>query len=251
MNETANPSSSVTAVPDERPLGGVGSAQAGSTRRPPSMPRRPPQSGQSSPAPSVMAAAVTAAVPDPASPSSVLDLRLTQNFHEVAAGRPVRTHIPVEKPPKSSFFRISTDESHCISLCILDSSRLGGSGVYAVAAEVAALINDQVRNVKLHMAVTPQGALYFVPVPLPGPDGRTNPWHISLARAVEMAKTSWIRLSANQPAGSYDVFEAIGQLPEPKWPGGESFEELLEIAFRDRLITSADHPLVQQLLGAA
>ena len=29
-----------------------------------------------------------------------------------------------------------------------------------------------------------------------------------------------------------------------------TFEDLLEIAFRGRLITSEDHPLIQQLLGA-
>ena len=49
--------------------------------------------------------------------------------------------------------------------------------------------------------------------------------------------------------GGYDVFEATGQLPPPQWPT-ESFEDLLEIAFRGRLITDENHPLVQQLLGA-
>jgi len=99
------------------------------------------------------------------------------------------------------------------------------------------------------LAITSLGVPCLVPVPLAGPDGRTNAWHLSLARAVEMAETRWIRLSANMVRGGYDVFEAIGQLPEPQWPT-ESFETLLELGFRGRLITTEDHPLVQQLLGA-
>lgn len=97
--------------------------------------------------------------------------------------------------------------------------------------------------------MTSQGVPYLVPVPLAGLDGRLNPWHLSLARAMELAETRWIRISANMMRGGYDVFEAIGQLPEPQWPE-ESFEQLLEIAFRGRLITQQDHPIVQQLLGA-
>lgn len=181
---------------------------------------------------------------------SVRDLRLSQDFQQIASGHHVLVDIAVSKPPKWSFFRASADPSHSIPLCTLDTIQMGGDGVYAVAAEVAALIPDQVRNVVLHLVVTSQHIPFLLPVALPGPDGRTNPWHQSLARAVELAKTSWIRLSANQHRGSYDVFEAAGRLPEPQWPT-KSFDELLELAFRDKLITDGEHPLVLRLLGAS
>jgi hypothetical protein len=48
--------------------------------------------------------------------------------------------------------------------------------------------------------------------------------------------------------GAYEIFEASGDLPEPGWPD-ISFEEILKIAFRERLVDRADHPLVQRLRG--
>ena len=38
------------------------------------------------------------------------------------------------------------------------------------------------------------------------------------------------------------------QLAEPEWPD-TSFQELVQIAFRERLIQSPDYPVVTQLLG--
>ena len=49
--------------------------------------------------------------------------------------------------------------------------------------------------------------------------------------------------------GAYEIFEASGDLPEPVWPD-YSFEEILKIAFRDRIVDRPDHPLVQRLQGA-
>jgi hypothetical protein len=48
--------------------------------------------------------------------------------------------------------------------------------------------------------------------------------------------------------GAYEICEARGELSEPVWPDFP-FPEILKVAFRDRLVDRADHPLVQQLLG--
>ena len=56
----------------------------------------------------------------------------------------------------------------------------------------------------------------------------------------------WVKVSANM---SYDIFEALKDHPDPVWPE-ISFEEILKIAFRQRIVDSVDHPLVQRLRGA-
>lgn len=198
---------------------------------------------------STLTAATSAAFTSPVTGQSVLALRLTQDYAATAFGKPVNVVVPVAKPPKSAFVRVRPGEEFTTILNLLDAGKLGADGMYAVGPEVAPLIADQTRLTQLRLAVTSQSVPYLVPTPLAGPDGRQNPWHLSLARAMEMAEIRWIRISANMLRGGYDVFEAIGQLPAPQWPT-ESFEELLEIAFRGRLITSEDHPLIQQLLGA-
>jgi hypothetical protein len=46
----------------------------------------------------------------------------------------------------------------------------------------------------------------------------------------------------------YRVFSATGNLGEPEWPN-TPFNELLDIAFKDRVIASEDHPVFNKLLG--
>jgi len=50
--------------------------------------------------------------------------------------------------------------------------------------------------------------------------------------------------------GAYELTAADGITVEPEWPQ-LSFQELIRIAFRDRLITSIDHPVVKRLHGLA
>jgi hypothetical protein len=62
------------------------------------------------------------------------------------------------------------------------------------------------------------------------------------------ARLVWLRISANKDLGGYDIFEAAASLPEPIWPE-TTVDELLEVAFRGRIITGVDHPVVQDRLG--
>ena len=119
---------------------------------------------------------------------------------------------------------------------------------YVVVPEVAQEISELVRPVMLHAAIDRQNNVSLIPVQLPGEDGTRNPWHESLAQAVEHAKLKWLRITANMHAGGYDVYEAEGELPEPEWPAHD-IDALVQVAFRGKIITSLDHPVVQSLLG--
>ena len=100
----------------------------------------------------------------------------------------------------------------------------------------------------LHAVIDRQNNVSLVPVPLPGEDGTRNPWHESLAQAIEYAKLKWIRITANMHVGGYDVNVAQAELPEPEWPAHD-IESLVQVAFRGKIITNLDHPVVQSLLG--
>ncbi len=185
--------------------------------------------------------------PPPAA-QSVLGLRLPQDYPDLVQGEPILNTVTVGRPPKAIFFRARPGEENATALYSLDAAKMGGDGIYAVSREVAAHIPDQVRLVRLRLVVTTQGIPYVVPVPLPGPDGKLNPWHASLAQAMKLAETAWVRLSANTARGAYDAFRAMGDLGEPQWPE-ESFDAVLEVAFHGRVITSTDHHLIRQLMG--
>ena len=82
---------------------------------------------------------------------------------------------------------------------------------------------------------------------MPFPAG-SNEWHRSAAEGAERAMRKWVRVTSSMSLQAYEIFEANGHLPEPAWPD-ISFQEILQIAFRDRIVDRADHPLVQRLQG--
>jgi hypothetical protein len=63
-----------------------------------------------------------------------------------------------------------------------------------------------------------------------------------------MAMEGWIRLASNLSLGAYEIFEPTGNLPDPEWPDIE-FNEILKIAFRDKIIDDTNHPVLKQLRG--
>ena len=173
-------------------------------------------------------------------------LRLTQNFGETLGVKKVLTTVPVGKPSKDRFFRTHPSPNWVFPTWILENKATGET--YIVSEEVASVLGGLVRAVELYTAIDRQNNVFFIPIPLPGPNGVRNPWHESLLQAVMRAKLVWLRITANKDLGGYEIFEATAKLPEPIWPD-ITMDELLEIAFRGRIITSPDHPVIQEKLG--
>jgi hypothetical protein len=92
--------------------------------------------------------------------------------------------------------------------------------------------------------------LFLWPVTIPPPDGRMNEWWRSVREGAELATMRWVRLKASMSLGAYEIFEAQSTMADPEWPE-LSFQELVRIAFRDRLIDNVDHPVVRRLRGLA
>ena len=173
-------------------------------------------------------------------------LRLSQNFGQTLGVKKVLTTVPVGKPTKDRFFRTHESSNWVYPTWILENKATGET--YIVSEEVASVLGDLVRAVELYTAIDRQNNVFFTPIPLPGPNGVRNPWHESLLQAVVRARLVWLRITANKDLGGYDIFEATAKLPEPIWPD-ITIDELLAIAFRGRIITSPDHPVVQEKLG--
>ena len=173
-------------------------------------------------------------------------LRLSQNFGESLGVKKVLATVPVGKPTKDRFFRTHTSPSWVFPTCILENKAAGE--IYVVSPEVASVLGDLVRSVELYPVIDRQNNPSLISIPLPGPNGTRNPWHESLAQAVERAKSVWLRISANKDLGGYDIYEATAKLPDPVWPD-TTMDELLETAFRGRIITDPDHPVVQDRMG--
>lgn len=177
---------------------------------------------------------------------SINDLRLPQNFGEQFSVKRILTAVAVGKPSAPRFFRTKPSQEMVFDALLVEDK--AGGGHYIVTAPIAGILGKLARPIRLYAGIDRSDYPFLIPIPLPDETGRRNPWHESLLRAVEAAESNWVRVTANRALGMYDVFQAEAKLPEPNWPE-ISMEELVEKAFAGRIVTSADHPIVQGLLG--
>ena len=119
---------------------------------------------------------------------------------------------------------------------------------YLVRPEILPELTGEVVYKTIFTAINRQGVVFLWPVRLPAPDDRKSAWPRSLREAAEMAMKKWLRVRANMSLGAYEMSIAAGEMAEPVWPE-LSFQELVRIAYRDRMITSLDHPVVKRLRG--
>ncbi|MGE4480864.1 hypothetical protein [Acidocella sp.] len=201
-------------------------------------PKTPPSNGQTSDL--LNTTSLTAA--------SILDLRLDPSQLALTQGMPVLVDVQVGKPPRGQYWRLRVGDDFRASYNLLDAGKIGGEGMHLITPQIAALVPDQVRAYELRLGATQFGTPFFLPVPLPSPEGRSNRWHMSLAAGATLAEENWIRIAADLRAGAYTVIKAGGNLGDPRWPS-ETFDELLTVAFRGSVIDSKEHPLIRQLLG--
>src|SRR5262249_50764843 len=152
----------------------------------------------------------------------------------------------VRKPDRQWFFRVRPGEEWRLAAAGIEikEDREG----YLVDPDVATALAGEGVLVMLLTCITPHGVVFLWPIRLPRADGRHNEGHRSALEAAQRAETRWIRLVANMGLGAYEVFEALGALPEPEWPDA-SLAELLRIAFQDRFIRTTDHPMLRRLRG--
>ena len=211
---------------------------------PASLDRRP----QTTVTPTVMAVAAPAPVDTTASVDSDFDLaslRLDQSFTTTGVKKLLRT-IPVRRPGQQDFFRTHPDPNYRGNFGVVELK--DEREIYLVGGRVLPDLVGEYISVTIWTTISRQRVLRLWPIRLPDPDGRMNEWHVSAAAAAETALTKWVRVKANMALGAYETYVAEANIPEPEWPG-ETFPQLLAIAFKDRLIKSTDHPVIKRLRG--
>ncbi len=181
-------------------------------------------------------------------PTNMESLRLPPSYGHAFGVRKVLTNVAVGRPQKQRFFRVHPDIDMVFDALILEDKEHRDH--YMLYPSVAQAIASLIRPTTLRTAIDRHNNVFLIPVPLPGEDGKRNQWHESLAQALQIAELHWIRIAANISAGGYDVYQAESNLGEPDWPA-VSMSELLDVAFRGKIITTIDHPIVQSLLGRA
>ena len=174
------------------------------------------------------------------------ELRLSRDFSAEMNVKKLLTTIPVKKPDKQKFIRVNPDTSYNFTVATIEVKE--DNETYIVHPKILPELVGEYNNKLLVVAITRQQVLFVWPIGLPGADGKDNPWHRSAREAAEYAKGRWVRVVSNRELGAYEIYEAEGNLGEPEFPD-LSMDEIIRIAFKDKVISDLDHPLLQQLRG--
>jgi hypothetical protein len=181
-------------------------------------------------------------------PFDLANLRLAQNFNETAGVKKLLRTVPVRKTPnKQDFIRVHPDASYRENFAVIELKE--DREIYLVAgSNLIAELAAEVVNVTVYTAINRQGVIFLWWVRLPNADGKEMEWHRSARDATEEGTRQWIRVVPNMSLGAYEIIVAEKIITQPQWPN-LTFQELIRIAFRERLITSLDHPVIKRLRG--
>jgi hypothetical protein len=175
-------------------------------------------------------------------------LRLTQNFAESLGVKKVMLSLPIRKPDKTWWVRTHPSPKYQMQILILELKE--EREIYLIDPDLRCeLASESTVAPRLMVtAVNRQGVPFLWPVRLPGSDGKIDEWNRTAAEGADMATRRWVRIAANMSLGAYDLFTTEAKLPDPVWPE-VSFQDLLRLAFKDRVIDSLEHPVVRRLRG--
>jgi hypothetical protein len=152
----------------------------------------------------------------------------------------------VRKPKNNEFVRVHPEPQYSLTTWVFEDK--DENETYMVAPGIRPLVIAGMVVKMLTLAVNQLGLIFIWPVPVDDEQSRKNMWNESSRQGYHRAKTTWIKLVGDRSKGHYRLYQAEGQLPEPRWPS-EPFEQLLALGFRGRVIDRQDHPLLKAQRG--
>jgi len=184
------------------------------------------------------------ATPAAADPFDLSRLRLSQDFASKLAVKKELVAVPVSKRHRQEWFRVHSDPTMRFTTTLLEWKEDGQ--YYLVDPIVAAVVSGEVFLAELFVTINKNGDINLWPVRLPGDDGKWHDAHRTSFEAAQLAITKWVRMVWNKPLGAYDIFSA--DYTDPEWPAVD-LQTLVKIAFKERFIRDANHPIARSLRG--
>ena len=171
---------------------------------------------------------------------------LSQKFREEIGVKKVIVQVPVRKPKREEFIRVRDDEHYRRETALLELKE--EREFYLLTPDIRDALPGEWYPVRLVTAINRLDVPFLWPLKLAGPHGQSNAWYDTAIEAANLAKQKWVRVLSDMSLGGYQPYVAEAKLPEPIWPE-YNFQDLWNIAFRDRTIQSMDDPVIQRLLG--
>jgi hypothetical protein len=155
--------------------------------------------------------------------------------------------VEVRRPPKGTFFTVPEEVGkpwqHRAFYFLLE---LEGRDPFVVAEAVAKAKRDEedtIRPVLLARYVTMAGDEGLWPLKLDRPDGKSNAWNVSALNILELAAGGrWVRIVSMRKHYRHQLSRKKFDEVPPKF-SERSLRELVDIAFKGRVVDRLDHEI--------
>jgi hypothetical protein len=176
------------------------------------------------------------------------EFRINQDFSLHVQARKTAVCVPVQRPDRQQWVFLHPDPAWRVHVALLEDKSNRRS--YLVAPEIVPDVTEDLTAKLLIAYVTRTGNPGLWGVRLPDEGGRIDTFNESALAIIASHTNQWIRILCDQADKSYSVLEAGPvELPAPRWPEG-GFQWMFDTAFKNRVIRSTEHPLLQALRGA-
>ncbi len=184
-------------------------------------------------------------------PFSVAELRESQDFLEQVAPE-INETVTYGRPDPTQWFRINPDIH--LEAAIFEHAVGDKKTDHLVLGEAIKFAPIKLKLVALYQWVCfDTGELALWAVPRINPD-HENDYTATKLRAVEEAKTQWLRIETDLARSRYKILipkkknQAKFLAKEPDWKTGLiTFDAMVQIHFKDKFIRDVDHPFFDAL----
>jgi hypothetical protein len=184
-------------------------------------------------------------------PEAIADLAIDQShLEELANPEASSSVVACRKPPKGVFFTVQPEPikpwKNRKFFFLLE---MEGRDPYVVAPTIAKAKNeeDTIRPVLLARYVTMAGEEGLWPLKLDPPEGKSNHWNASALNILEIAgEGKWVRLVSTKNHYRHQLSKKTFTEVPPRF-SDRPFNQLVNMAFKDRVITSLDHEVWEAL----
>jgi hypothetical protein len=179
-------------------------------------------------------------------------LKLDQSLLDSMMASPLLTTIECVKPHDQIFVQVHPGKEYPFLAALIEHQEERGARYLIHPSFLPHIGNIKFHFEWLFLYTSRQGVLGFWPIKQ-RKDNRENSWLESAEQAAQVAKTAWVSIATHQQSRRYVVSKAIANFPPPKWEEitqGKTLYELLRTCFRERVITSEEHPVIQKFRGA-
>ena len=184
-------------------------------------------------------------------PSAAADLAIDQShLEEYANPGSESAVVECRRPPKGIFFTVRPEnikpwENRAFYFML----QMEGRDPYLVAPKIAEQKKeeDTIRPVLIVRFVTMAGDEGLWPLKLNDPDGKANVWNSSAQNILELAQGGkWVRIASTKKHYRHQLSNKTFEQVPPKFTD-RPFKDLIEIAFKDRIVTALEHEIWEAL----